>query len=84
MQPPPRRLKANPTLRTLHEIERVLRAAARNDEPPLSLRDIRLRLRVTTHSPNVITAAIDEFVRRGVATVGPRGVQWLTVPDGTT
>ena len=47
MQAPPRTLKANPNLRTLHDVERILRAAAKQREPPLSYAELGSRMPAT-------------------------------------
>jgi len=44
LEAPPKSLKANPTLKTLHEVERILRQAASKREGPLSYAEIARRM----------------------------------------
>jgi hypothetical protein len=69
---PPRLVGRGPTLATLHEIEGILRDA----EGPLSLNEIKRRMAAKAVRHQVVRAAVDEFVRLGLAAEGSKGVLW--------
>lgn len=81
MQAPPRILKANPTLRTLHDVERILRAAAKKREPPLSYAEIGRRMPAKSVRFDVVKQAVLELARYDLVAVGSDGVHWAVVPD---
>lgn len=71
--PPPARLRGRgPTLATMHEIESILRAA----REPLSLNEIKRRMRARAVRHLAVRQTVDEFVRLGLAVEGERGVTW--------
>ena len=81
MQEPPRHLKANPTLRTLHQVERILRAAARKGEPPLSYAEIGRRMPAKSVRFDVVKTAVLELARFDLVAVGSDGIHWAVVPE---
>ena len=81
IQEPPRTLKANPTLRTLHQVERIVRAAAVRREPPLSYAEIARRMPAKAVRFDVVKAAVLELARYDLVAVGSDGVIWAVVPE---
>jgi len=75
---PPRELPGpSPTLRTLHQVERIFRAAHANDEGPLTLAEIKRRLPAKTVRHATIRACVEELKRLYLVTEDPkRGVMW--------
>lgn len=61
-----------PTLVTMHEIERILRKA----EGPLSLNEIKRRMRAKAVRHAMVRQAIEEFKRLGFVVEGSKGVLW--------
>ncbi|MGQ0535280.1 MAG: hypothetical protein ACT4PT_04330 [Methanobacteriota archaeon] len=61
-----------PTLQTMHEIENILRDA----DGPLSLNEIKRRMRARAVRHAVVRSTVDEFVRLGLAAEGEKGVFW--------
>lgn len=77
VEPPPTKLKANPTLETVHAVERILREAYANREPPLSYAEIGRRLPAKRTRFEVIQTSVLELVRHKFVTVGSDGVMWI-------
>lgn len=61
-----------PTLATMHEIENILRDA----DGPLSLNEIKRRMRARAVRHAVVRSTIDEFTRLGLVAEGEKGVVW--------
>ena len=61
-----------PTLATLHEIETILRKA----DGPLSLNEIKRRMRAKAVRHEMVRQAIEEFKRLGFVVEGSKGVVW--------
>lgn len=74
---PPASMKANPTLETVHAVERVLRGAHRAREPPLSYAEIERRMPAHRVRFEVIQTSVLELARHRLATVGSDGVMWI-------
>ncbi len=66
-----------PTLSTLHEIERILRAA----DDPLSLNEIKRRMSAKAVPHRTVRMVVDEFKRLGLASEGSKGVLWTLTMD---
>lgn len=67
----------SPLLRTVHEVERILRSAVDRDEGPLSLAEIKRRLGAKSVRPLTVRACIEELKRFSLVTEDPeRGVMW--------
>lgn len=81
MEPPPATLRANPTLRTLHEVERILRAAQKRREGPLSYAEIARRMPAKAVRFDVVREAVWELARHDLVAVGSDGVTWAVVPE---
>lgn len=62
-----------PTLYTLQEVERVLRAA----DGPVSLNEIKRRLPAKSVKHAMIRLAVDYLDRLGFVIQGSKGVQWV-------
>jgi len=72
----------SPTLRTLHEVEKLLRKAVANDEDPLSLAEIERRMHAKSVRHSTIRACVDELKRLHFVTEDPRrGVLWTFHED---
>lgn len=69
---PPRIAGRGPTLVTLHEIENILRDA----DGPISLNEIKRRMSARAVRHEVVRAAVNEFLRLGLAAEGSKGVMW--------
>ena len=68
----------SPSLRTLHQVERILRAAEERDEGPLLLDEIRKRIKGNRVRSSSIRACVDELKRLHlVAEDVKRGVMWV-------
>ena len=69
-------------LRTLHEVESLLREAVSNDEDPLSLAEIGRRMRSERVRHSTIRVCVDELKRLRFVTEDPRrGVMWTLHTD---
>ncbi len=81
--PLPREVKGpSPVLRTLHEVEVLLRKAVANDEDPLSLAEIERRMQAKSVRHATIRACVDELKRLHLVTEDPRrGVMWTFHED---
>lgn len=66
-----------PTLSTLHEVERILRAA----DGPLSLNEIKRRMSAKSVPHKTVRTVVDEFKRLGLAAEGSKGVLWTLKTD---
>ena len=66
-----------PTLSTQHEIEAILRRAS----GPLSLNEIKRRMRARAVRDQAVRQTVDEFVRLGLVLVGSKGVVWTANPS---
>jgi len=77
LQPPKERKGPSPTLRTLHEVERILRNARDNDDGPLLLDEIRRRMKGNRASTSSVRACVDELKRLHLVTEDvKRGAMW--------
>ncbi len=81
--PLPRDVKGpSPVLRTLHEVEVLLRKAIANEEGPLSLAEIKRRMHAKSVRHSTIRACVDELKRLHLVTEDPRrGVMWTFHED---
>ncbi len=81
--PPPREIgPPSPLLRTLHEVEILLRKAVAEDEGPLSLAEIERRMHAKSVRHATIRACVDELKRLDLVTEDPRrGVMWTLHED---
>lgn len=65
-------------MRTLHQVERILRAAEERDEGPLLLDEIRKRIKGNRVRSSSIRACVDELKRLHlVAEDVKRGAMWV-------
>lgn len=72
----------SPLLRTLHEVERILREAAAKDEGPLSLAEIKRRMSAKSIRHSTVRACVEELKRFHLITEDPaRGVLWTLHED---
>lgn len=74
---PPSIRGPSPTLTTVHRVERILRAAARRGEPPLSIAEIARRLPPKKVRRETVKAAIGELARFHLVAVGSKGAMWV-------
>lgn len=74
--PPKREASPSPRLATVHAVARVLKAAAKADEDPLSLAEIGRRLPAKRVRHETVRACVDELKILGFATEGSKGVMW--------
>jgi hypothetical protein len=77
IEEPPKVRKANPTLGTLHAVERILRDAHARREGPLSYAEIERRMPARRVRFEVIQASVLELARHRLVTVGSDGVMWV-------
>ena len=69
-------------LRTLHEVEFLLRKAAAADEGPLRLAEIARRMHATSVRHATVRACVDELKRLQLVTEDlRRGVMWTLHED---
>ena len=73
---PPFVYHEGPTLRTLHELETLLRSS----EMPMTANHIRKRLPRTV-APRALRDAIDHYRRLGFMSEGSKGVMWTLNTD---
>ena len=80
---PPKAIKGpSPVLRTLHEVEFLIRKAVAEDEGPLSLAEIGRRMHAKTVRHATVRACVDELKRWHLVTEDPRrGVMWTFHED---
>ena len=72
----------SPLLRTVHEVERILRAAQASDEGPLRLAEIKRRLGARGVRHSTVRTCIEELKRFNlVAEDSKRGVMWVLNED---
>jgi len=72
----------SPLLRTLHEVEILLRTAVAEDEGPISLAEIERRMHAKSVRHATIRACVDELKRLHLVTEDPRrGVIWTFHED---
>lgn len=72
----------SPRLRTVHEVERILRKAVANDEGPLSIAEIGRRMEAKSVRHATVRACVEELKRFHLATEDPRrGVMWTLHED---
>ena len=72
----------SPLLRTLHEVEAVLRKAVADDEGPLSLAEIGRRMPAKSVRHGTIRACVNELNRLHLVTEDRRrGVMWTLHED---
>ena len=84
MQEPPRHLKANPTLKTVHEVERILRDAHAKREPALSYTEIGRRMAAKMVRFDVVKTSVLELARHHFVAVGSDGVMWIVQPESVS
>jgi len=71
--PPPPKVKGRgPTLSTMHEIENILRKA----EGPISLNELKRRMRAKAVRHQTVRQVINEFRRLGLVAEGSKGIIW--------
>ena len=74
---PKERRGPSPSLKTLHEVERILRLADASDEGPLPLGEIRRRMKGSNVRHSMVRACVDELTRLHLVTEDPRkGAMW--------
>jgi hypothetical protein len=72
----------SPLLRTVHEVERILRAAQTKDEGPLRLAEIKRRLGAKNVRHSTVRACIEDLKRFYLVAEDPkRGVMWVLNED---
>jgi len=72
----------SPLLRTLHEVELLLRKAAADDTGPISLAEIKRRMHAKSVRHATVRACVNELARLGLVTEDPRrGVMWTLHED---
>lgn len=74
--PPEVEPSTSPRMVTVHAVARVLKAAAANDEDPLSLAEVGRRLPAKRVRHATIRACINELKLLGFVTEGSKGVMW--------
>ncbi|MEK6976719.1 MAG: hypothetical protein AABY18_10320 [Candidatus Thermoplasmatota archaeon] len=77
IEKPPVQMKANPTLETVHAVERVLRDAHERREPPLSYAEIERRMPAKRVRFEALQASVMELARHRLAVVGSDGISWI-------
>ncbi len=70
---PPRIEGRGPTLATINEVEAILRKA----DGPLSLNEIKRRMRAKSVQHQAVRLAVDHLERLGVVGTGSKGVIWI-------
>lgn len=70
-------MKANPTLATVHAVERILRDAHAAREPPLSYAEIERRMPAKRVRFEVLQASVLELARCKWVSVGSDGIIWI-------
>ncbi len=75
---PPRIVGPAPTLTTIHEIERIIRKATDNAETPISLAEIKRRMKAKAVRHSTVKAAVDHLERMGCVGRDPisDGCEW--------
>ncbi|HLF16601.1 MAG TPA: hypothetical protein VI796_04120 [Candidatus Thermoplasmatota archaeon] len=77
IEKPPLQMKANPTLETVHAVEKILRDAHGKREPALSYAEIERRMPAKRVRFEAIQASVMELARHRLVTVGSDGVMWV-------
>lgn len=80
LYPPAQEVVPSPRLATVHEVARILQAAAKRDEGPISLAEIGRRLPAKRVRHETVRACVDELKLLGFATQGSKGVLWTLAP----
>jgi hypothetical protein len=62
---PPRIVGPAPTLTTVHEIEVIIRRATHDGETPISLAEIKRRMKAKAVRHSTVKAAVDHLQRMG-------------------
>ncbi len=70
-------MKANPTLATLHDVERILRDAFDHREAPLSYAELERRMPAKRVRFEALQASVMELARHRLVTVGSDGIMWV-------
>lgn len=79
---PPRIVGPAPTLTTIHEIERIIRKATADAETPISLAEIKRRMKAKAVRHSTVKAAVDHLRRMGCIVAAPDGsVEWGLITD---
>lgn len=79
--PPPIKGPA-PTLRTIHEIEIIIRKATDEAETPISLAEIKRRMKAKAVRHETVRAAVDHLERMGCVWRTPDGAaEWGLITD---
>ncbi len=74
--------RPSPRLETLHEVERIIRKAAADEEDPLSLAEIKRRMDAKSVRHSTVRACVEELKRLHLVTEDPkRGVMWTLHED---
>ncbi|MGB0652689.1 MAG: hypothetical protein ACPGQL_05765 [Thermoplasmatota archaeon] len=77
LAPPPELTGRGPTLITLHEVEAILRAS----DEPLSLNEIKRRMKAKTVRHDTVRICVEELKRFSLVTEGSKGVLWTLHDD---
>lgn len=78
--PPPVKRPA-PRLDTLNEVETIIRNATEAGETPISLNEVKRRMRAKSVRHHTVRACVDHLKRWGAVWESPRGVEWALVTD---
>lgn len=70
---PPKIEGRGPTLATVHEVEAILRKA----DEPISINEIKRRMRAKSVQHSAVRMALDHLARFGVVAEGSKGVIWV-------
>lgn len=81
--PPPIKGPA-PTLTTINEVEVIIRKATANAETPISLAEIKRRMKAKAVRHSTVRAAVDHLKRMACVAEDPmgRGFEWAKAPPG--
>lgn len=74
-----------PTLTTINEIEVIIRSATAKAETPISLAEIKRRMKAKAVRHRSVRVCVDYLKRWGAVSEDPngRGVEWSLVTDAT-
>jgi hypothetical protein len=81
---PPRIRGPAPTLTTINEVEVIIRKATAEAETPISLAEIKRRMKAKAVRHSTVKAAVDHLRRMGCLVAAPNGsVEWglITNPE---
>ncbi|MFQ5909514.1 MAG: hypothetical protein ACE5IJ_02195 [Thermoplasmata archaeon] len=82
LEPPKPAKGPSPRLKTLHEVELILRKSASKDEGPLSLAEIRRRMKAKSVRHSTVRTCVNELKRLHLVTEDPgKGVMWTLYED---